>query len=64
MQLDSDTVLLDFMVTEGGRLSPNQGHGYIYWYGSQTARTKIVEGRTAREALTAANRGEVAGQYD
>lgn len=58
MQLESDTVLLDFLITEGGRLSANQGYGYLYWYGQRTARTEIVEGRTAREAISAAIAGE------
>jgi len=58
--MQSDTALLEFLVTEGGRLSSNEGHGYIYWYGQVTNRTKIVEGRNFREALNAAYNGEKA----
>lgn len=53
-----DTARLDFLIENGGHLSDNQGHGYIYWYPNHSGRTKIVEGRTAREALDAAMRGE------
>ena len=60
MQLESDTDLLQFLVMDGGHLSSNCGLGYIYWYGTKTAHTEIVEGRTFRQALNQAYHGEVA----
>ena len=60
MEPKSDTELLDFLIQDGGTLSSNQGYGYVYWYPTPS-RTKIIEGRTAREALTAAFYGEKGG---
>lgn len=58
----NDSERLDFLIQKHGTLSSNNGTGYIYWYrgedGYPIGRTKIVKGRTAREALDAAMQGE------
>ena len=55
-----DTERLEFLVADGGQLATNGGKDYIYWYPECRGRTLVVEGRTFRDALDAAMRGEMA----
>lgn len=58
----TDTERLDFLVNDPGNISDNGGAGYLYWYrnekGQPTGHTRLVKGRSYRDAIDAAIAGE------